>query len=68
MSLDLKFYVAVIPLVVLNLAMVIWCVVDLTKRKNFKHFDKKIWLIVILFIQLFGPLAYLLTGRGDDND
>ena len=68
MTYDIKFFAAVIPIVILNLVMIIWCISDLTKRKSFKLLDKRIWIVVILFIQLIGPLAYLLLGRGDDND
>lgn len=68
MNPDFKLYLAVIPVVLLNLVMVIWCISDWYKRKNFRLLDKKVWIFIILFIQLFGPLAYLLAGRGDDND
>lgn len=68
MNPDFKLYLAVIPVVLLNLVMVIWCVADWYKRKRFRLLDKKVWIFIILFIQLFGSLAYLLAGRGDDND
>jgi hypothetical protein len=68
MEVDLKFYAAIIPIVLLNVVMVVWCLIDWSKRKNFKLLDKKVWIFIILFVQLFGPLAYLLAGRGDGND
>ncbi len=68
MTYGFKLYLAVIPVVLLNLVMVIWCISDWYKRKKFRLLDKKVWIFIILFIQLFGPLAYLLAGRGDDND
>jgi hypothetical protein len=65
---DLTFFAAVIPLVALNLSLVIWAVIDWNKRKNFKIMDKKIWILIILFVQFLGPAFYLLAGRGDGNN
>lgn len=68
MSYDWRFFATVAPLVLLNLVLIIWCISDLSKRTNTKLFEKKIWILLIIFIQIIGPLAYLLLGRGDDND
>ena len=63
-----KFYAAVMPLVVLNLILIIFCIKDLTDRKKTKLLDKKIWMVLIIFVQIIGPVLYLILGRGDDND
>ena len=68
MSYDWRFFAAVMPLVLLNLILIIWCISDISKRNNIKLFDKKIWILLILFIQFIGPVIYLILGRGDDND
>lgn len=68
MSYDWKFYAAITPLVLLNVILIIWCISDISKRNNIKYFDKKIWILLILFIQFIGPVIYLTLGRGDDND
>ncbi len=65
---DVKFYLAVLPIVVINLSLVIWSVVDWSKRKKFKLLSKNIWLLLILFIQLVGPILYLVAGRDLEND
>jgi hypothetical protein len=68
MSYDWKFYAAITPLVLLNVILIIWCISDISKRNNIKYFDKKNWILLILFIQFIGPVIYLILGRGDDND
>jgi len=65
---DWKFYAAVIPLVLLNFLLIIWCISDISKRNNIKFFNKKIWILLILFVQFIGSIMYLILGRGDDND
>jgi multisubunit Na+/H+ antiporter MnhG subunit len=68
MSYDWKFYAAIMPIVLLNVILIIWCISDIAKRSNIKLFDKRIWILVIIFIQIIGPVTYLILGRGDDND
>jgi hypothetical protein len=68
MELTKDVLLALIPIIILNVALVIWCVIDWTKRDTFAYFQKYVWLIFILFIQLIGPILYLLIGRKDAND
>ncbi len=68
MELTKDVLLALIPIIILNVALVIWCVIDWTKRDRFAYFQKYVWLIIILFIQLIGPILYLIIGRKDSDD
>jgi 4-hydroxybenzoate polyprenyltransferase len=68
MDYSLKFYLALVPLVLLNFSLVIWSVIDWSKRKKFKLLKKNVWLILIFFVQFIGPAFYLIAGRDVDND
>lgn len=42
----------------------VYCVVDVL-RSNFKDQNMKlIWIVILLFAQGFGPIAYLILGKG----
>lgn len=61
---DTGILLAVIPLVLIDLALVIYCVIDLYKpERRVKGGNKLVWLLVILLVSTFGWLAYLLFGR-----
>lgn len=61
---DTGILLALIPLVLIDLAMVIYCIVDLYKPdRRVKGNNKLVWLLVILLVSTFGWLAYLLFGR-----
>jgi uncharacterized membrane protein len=62
-----EFYLAVIPFVLINLGLVIWCFADWNKRKKFKYLNKNVWLILVAFVQIIGPVLYLTLAR-DEND
>ncbi len=41
----------------------IYCLIDVI-RSNFKDQNMKvIWILILLFAHLFGPLAYLIIGK-----
>jgi hypothetical protein len=56
---------AVWPVIALNYIVVIWAVVDLVRRDNVKYMPKLLWGIIIVFVNLIGPIAYLAFGRGE---
>ncbi|MGE5333319.1 MAG: PLDc N-terminal domain-containing protein [Nitrososphaerota archaeon] len=61
---DTGILLAIIPLVLIDLAMVIYCIIDLYKpERRVKGGNKLVWLLVILLVSTFGWLAYLLFGR-----
>jgi hypothetical protein len=55
---------ALVPLVLIDLAMVMYGIVDLVKKyRRVKGGNTLIWLLVILLVSTLGWLAYLLFGR-----
>ncbi len=55
-----------IPLVLVNLGLVIFSLVDLFKsERRVKGGNKVVWALVILLFQTLGPLVYLFVGRED---
>jgi ABC-2 type transport system ATP-binding protein len=60
---------AVVPLLVLVLALDVYCLIDLARARSVRHVPKWVWLIVIVFISApIGALAYLFVGRDRGQD
>jgi hypothetical protein len=56
----------ILPLIVLQLGLLIWALIDLTRPERRVRGDSKlIWALVIIFISFFGPLLYFIIGRED---
>jgi DMSO reductase anchor subunit len=51
-----------IPVLLLQLGLAIFCLIDLARRNRTKG-PKWMWAIIIIFGELLGPLVYLLIGR-----
>lgn len=53
-----------IPVVILELGLMIAALVDLIKREKTKG-PKWVWALVIILVNLFGPIVYFLVGRDE---
>ena len=56
----------VVPLLVIQLGLLIWGLYDLTRPgRKVKGDSKVLWAIVIIVINIVGPLVYFLFGRDE---
>lgn len=53
-----------IPLFIIQLALIATALFDLVKRDTTRG-PKWVWVIVILFINIIGPIVYFVVGRED---
>ena len=53
-----------IPVVLLQIALMVVALLDLVRRERTRG-PKWAWALVILFVNLIGPVVYLLFGRGE---
>ena len=51
-----------IPILLLQLVLMVVALRDLIRRQGTRG-PKWMWVIIILFVNTFGPIAYLLIGR-----
>ena len=52
-----------IPLLVIELGLMIFALVDLARRQVVKGGQKWPWVLVIVLLGIIGPIFYLLVGR-----
>lgn len=52
----------IIPVILLYLALLLTAIIDLTKNWNERK-NPVIWLVVIIVINIFGPIAYFILAE-----
>ena len=57
-----KLLPLLLPIVLLQLALLIICLVDLIRRAKTRG-PKWMWAIIIVLGELLGPILYLIIGR-----
>lgn len=61
-NLFMKLLPLLIPIVLIQLGLMVYCLVDLARRERTKG-PKWLWAFLIVLGELIGPIVYLLVGR-----
>ena len=52
-----------IPVLLVEIALIVIALLDLVKREHVRGGNKVVWALLILFVQIIGPVVYLIAGR-----
>jgi len=56
------------PVILVQFSLMIFVLYRLSKDRV-KYLPKWAWVLIIIFVNIIGPLAYLIIGRdGDEHD
>jgi hypothetical protein len=55
-----------IPLVLVELGLLGFALYDLVKRKRVRGGNKWLWGIIIVVVEIFGPILYFVLGREEE--
>ena len=56
---------AIVVLSVIQIALLVWALIDIMRRKDSEVSGEKrwVWILVVLFVNMIGPIIYFLVGR-----
>ncbi|WP_214825617.1 PLD nuclease N-terminal domain-containing protein [Exiguobacterium algae] len=57
-----RMLLILLPIFILQLVLLVVALIDLSKREE-TNGPKWVWLLVIFFINILGPIVYFLWGR-----
>ncbi len=55
-----------IPVIIAEFTLAIVAFIHVIKHPNYRFGNKMMWIIIVLFLQIIGPIVYFLIGRGED--
>ena len=55
-----------IPLILVELGLLAFALYDLVKRKRVRGGNKWVWGIIIVVVEIFGPILYFVLGREEE--
>ena len=55
-----------IPLVLVELGLLAFALYDLVRRKRVRGGNKWVWGIIIVVVEIFGPVLYFVLGREEE--
>ena len=61
-----RYIPLLIPLIIIEIALLVIALIDLIRRENVRYFPKWVWGLIILILNFIGPIAYLILGRDEE--
>ncbi|MCL2071956.1 MAG: PLD nuclease N-terminal domain-containing protein [Oscillospiraceae bacterium] len=68
MELIMPLLPILIPLSLIQFALMVIALVHAVKAKEFKVGNKIMWVVLILLVDIIGPVLYFTIGRGTNLD
>jgi len=57
-----------IPIALIELGLMVWALIDISKRKYVKGNNKVVWILIIVLVSTIGPILYFFLGRKEGPD
>ena len=67
MNLQTEYLPFLIPVIIIELALRITALIHVVRHDHYKFGNKPIWIIVVVLIQIIGPIVYFVFGRSDEE-
>lgn len=55
-----------IPLIIIEWILAITALIHVLRHPHYKFGNKPFWIVVVLFVQIIGPIGYFIFGRGEE--
>ncbi len=63
----LKFLPYLIPVVIIEYGLLIFAIVQVAKNEV-RYMPKWGWILIIIFVNIIGPIVFLLIGKKRDGE
>lgn len=55
-----------IPVAIIELGLAVTALIHVLRHKNYRFGNRIFWVIIVLVIEIIGPILYFTIGKGDD--
>ena len=62
----MEFLPFLIPLFLIQLALMITALMHVLKHPQYRFGSRTMWILVVVFLQIIGPVVYFAFGRGEE--
>jgi hypothetical protein len=62
----MEFLPFLIPIIIIELTLMLTALIHVLKHKNYRFGNRIIWIIIVVCLQIIGPILYFTVGRGEE--
>jgi hypothetical protein len=55
----------ILPLAIIQLGLLLAAAIDIARKRQTKSLSPVIWVLIIFFVNMLGPVLYFVLGRSD---
>ena len=63
----LTYLPLLIPVLIIQLNLAITALVHVIRHPHYRFGSKPVWIAVVLFVQIIGPVLYFIFGKGEEE-
>ena len=56
-----------IPILLIELGLLLAALVHVIKHKHYRFGNQVMWIVIVVFLQIIGPILYFTIGRGEEE-
>ena len=56
-----------IPLIIAEVILAVTALIHVLRHPHYRFGNKIMWALIVLFIQVIGPIAYFVLRRGEEK-
>ncbi len=66
-DLFMEYLPVLLPVMVIELVLMVTALVHVLRHPNYRFGNKVLWIVVVVLIQIIGPVVYFVFGRGEEE-
>ena len=55
-----------IPVIIIESALMLTSLIHVLRHKEYRFGNRLLWVILVIFVQIIGPVAYFVFGRKEE--
>ena len=63
----MEYLPVLLPVLAIQFVLMITALVHVLRHPHYRFGNKVIWVLVVVFIQIIGPVVYFAFGRGEEE-
>ena len=62
-----EYFPIMLPVIIIELILMVTALIHVLRHPNYRFGNRVVWIVIVVFIQIAGPIVYFLFGRGEDE-
>lgn len=62
-----EYLSVLLPVIVIELILMVTALVHVLRHTHYRFGNRVVWIFVVVFIQIIGPVVYFAFGRGEEE-